>query len=241
MTVWVFTVVKDYADVLGFFLRHYSAFADRIIAWDDASTDGSTELLKACPIVDYRVWPYPGCGIQEELLLSFAQNNYPEACGRAVWAIWVDPDEFIYSESLAVKLELLRSRGVQVIKPDGFNMMHEGMPADDGRQIWEICKRGVPAEVYGKPVIFNPCARIGWDRGKHHLERCPWIVPAQNTGIKLLHYRYLGYEYTRKRNARNYDRCGIDKSAAWTCDPNYQGEHSAEWAWKMLKTAKEVI
>jgi glycosyltransferase involved in cell wall biosynthesis len=216
MTVRVFTVVKDYVDVLPFFLRHYSAFAERIIVWDDASTDGSTELLKACPIVDYRTWPHPGSGIQEDVLLNFAQESYHEACGMADWVIWVDPDEFIYHQYLIGMLELLRSRGAQVIKPDGFNMMHEGMPHNDGRQIWEICKRGVPAN-------------------------CPWIVPAKNTGIKLLHYRYLGYEYTRKRNQRNYDRCQPDKGAAWSCDPNYQGEHSAEWAWKMLKTAKEVI
>jgi len=241
MTVWIFTVVKDYCDVLPFFLRHYSQFAERIIVWDDASTDGSTELLKACPLVDYHIWPHPDSGIDESLLLNFAQDNYAQACGLADWAIWVDPDEFIYHTELVGMLALLRSRGVQVIRPDGFNMMHDGMPGNDGRQIWEICKRGVPAPVYGKPVIFNPCARLGWNRGKHDLERCPWIVPSKNTGIKLLHYRYLGYEYTRKRNQRNYERCGIDKSAAWTCDPNYQGEHSAEWAWKMLKTAKEVI
>jgi hypothetical protein len=62
--------------------------------------------------------------------------------------------------------------------------------------------------------------------------------------LKLLHYRYLGYEYTRMKNAKNYERCGLkngDKGAAWSCAPGYNGEHSPIWAKKAIQNAINVV
>lgn len=239
MKIIVFAICYNQSDVLPFFLRHYAAFADEISVFDDKSDDGSVELLKACPKVLLRDWPYNHMSNEDEFL-KHAYEWYPRAAGKFDWAIWVDCDEFIYHPELMSVLEWAKKEGVEVIKPDGFNMMHEGMPKDDGRQIWEICKMGVQAPVYSKPVIFQPHIHIEWNRGKHALENCNPRV-AHNTGVKLLHYRYLGYEYTKAKNAKNYARCDGDKVAAWTDRPDHKGEHSAEWAAKALKEAKEVI
>lgn len=237
MRIIVFSVCYNQADILPFFLRHYSEFADEISVWDDQSTDGSQGLLKANPKVILRDWPHPGSGISEDLFLNFAYEWYPKARGGFDWVIWVDPDEFIYASDVR---SVLYQNPNHVIRTEGFNMIGDGLPKDDGRQIWEVLKTGVPASVYSKPVVFRPEVELKWNRGKHALEHCSGLV-SYDAPLKLLHYRYLGAEYTRTKNAKNYDRCGGDKGAAWSCSPEWKGEHSPEWAELAKQNAVQVV
>lgn len=238
MRIIVMGICYNQADILPWFLRHYLAFADEISIWDDQSTDGSRELLQSTPWVVMRDWPHPGSGISEDLFLEFAYEWYPKARGKFDWVIWVDPDEFIYAPD--VRSVLGFQNGNDVIRTEGFNMTGDGLPQDDGRQIWEVLKAGVPAPVYSKPIVFRPEVELKWNRGKHALESCSGAV-SQDAPLKLLHYRYLGAEYTRAKNAKNYDRCGVDKGAAWSCSPEWKGEHSPEWAEMVKQNATQVL
>lgn len=231
MKILVFVITHNCADVMPFFLRHYSTFADEISAFDDRSTDGTREMLKNNSKVILREWPH-NTGIDEDLFLAHWQEWYPKARGAFDWVIIADPDEMIYHPNIRAKLIVERHHGTEVLIPDGFNMTGDGLPLDDGRQIWEISPMGVKAPVYSKPVIFNPAIRINWIRGKHALENCNPLV-GYDSKLKLLHYRYMGASYTAAKNAKNYARCGLqsgDKGAAWSCHPDYKGEHSAPWA-----------
>lgn len=239
MTIWTFTICRNSADLVRFWLRHYDRIADVMFVWDDNSTDGTKEILQEHRKVVCLKWPYD-TGIDEDRFLQFAYEQYPNAEGCADWVMWVDMDEFIYHPQLTDMIQDVDSSGYNVIRPDGFNMMHDGIPHDDGRQIWEVCNTGVAAPVYSKPVIFKPSSGVRWNRGKHELEHCQ-VKLAEGTGIKLLHYRYLGYEYTKQRNLNNYSRVPGDKAAAWTCNPDWHGEHSPDWAAQALKLAKPII
>jgi len=245
MKILVFVITYNCRDVLPFFLRHYETFADEISAFDDHSTDGTREMLKAHPKVILRDWPHEP-GINEDLFLAHWQEWYPKARGAFDWVFIPDPDEMIYSPDMLGTLALAKSVGIEVIKPTGFNMMGDGLPKDDGRQIYEINQMGVHAPVYSKPVVFDPNIKINWIRGKHDLENCNPVV-GRETGMKLLHFRYLGAEYTRAKNAKNYARCGLlsgDKGAAWSCSPGYDGpdkEHSPQWAEFAKKKAVNVM
>jgi hypothetical protein len=246
MKVLVFVITYNCADVIGYFLRHYSAFADEISAFDDFSNDGTRELLKANPKVLLRDWPHPGCGINEDLFLAHWQEWYPKARGGFDWVMIVDPDEFLWSPDVRATLEFAYKRGYQVALTEGFNMTGDGLPKDDGRQIWEIAPWGVAAPVYSKPVVFDPNIKINWIRGKHALENCNPIL-SRGPLFKLLHYRYMGANYTAAKNAKNYARCGLDsgdKGAAWSCSPGYNGidkEHSPLWAEEAKKKAINVL
>lgn len=234
MKIIVLAITHNCADVLPFFLRHYSTFADEIAVWDDASTDGTQTLLMRNDKVCLRDWPHK-TGIDEDLFLDHWQQWYPTTRGKFDWVMIVDPDEFIYAPFVRNELEREMDAGTEVIKPMGYNMTGNGLPKDDGRQIWEIAQMGVAAPVYSKPVIFRPHIKINWIRGKHALENCNPVI-SDNTDFKLLHYRYMGADYTRAKNAKNYARCGLlsgDKGAAWSCSPGYDGpdkEHSPQWA-----------
>jgi len=245
MKILVFVITHNCADVLPYFLRHYSTFADEIDAWDDKSTDGTREMLAAHPKVVLRDWPH-NTGIDEDLFLAHWQEWYPKARGHFDWVMIVDPDEFIWGLNIRQTLSHALAVGTEVVRSKGFNMVGDGMPKDTGLQLWEINPMGVPAPVYSKPVVFQPHIAINWIRGKHALEHCNPIVSAHEV-FKLLHYRYLGADYTRAKNAKNYARCGLlsgDKGAAWSCSPGYDGpdkEHSPQWAEEAKKKAVNVL
>ncbi len=229
MKIIVATLTHNNLDIIPFWLRHYALFADEIAVWDDNSTDGTKQILAAHPKVMLRDWPHAS-GIQEDVFLAHWYAVYPTAAEHGFdWMMLPDSDEFIYAPNVRAVLEAEKAIGTEVIQTQGFNMTGNGMPPDDGRQIWEILKTGVGSGVYSKPVVFNPAAKVQWVRGRHALENCS---PKMSDGpkLKLLHYRYLGGDYTKKRNAKNYDRVGADKGAAWSCAPDYDGEHSAKWA-----------
>jgi len=245
MKIIVFVITYNCIDTLPFFLRHYSTFADEISAFDDDSTDGTREMLAKHPLVKLRGWPHK-TGIDEDLFLAHWQEWYPKARGAFDWVMIVDPDEFIYAPFVINELHKAIADRYEVIRPTGYNMTGKGLPKDDGRQIWEIAPMGVHAPVYSKPVIFRPHIRINWIRGKHALENCNPVVN-EESAFKLLHYRYMGAEYTRAKNAKNYARCGLlsgDKGAAWSCSPGYDGrdkEHSPQWAEKARELSINVL
>ena len=235
MKILVFVLTYNCRDVLPFFLRHYETFADEISAFDDYSTDGTRDILRKHPKVVFRNWPHEP-GINEDLFLAHWQEWYPKARGAFDWVMIPDADEFLYSPDMFGTLALAKSVGIQVIKPRGFNLVGDGFPKDDGHsQIYELNPMGVEAPVYAKPVIFDPRIKIVWNRGRHDIENCDPVV-GRETGVKLLHARYFGADYTRSKNAKNYARCGLlsgDKGAAWSCSPSYDGpdkEHSPQWA-----------
>ena len=242
MKIVVCSLCHNEREMLPFFLRYYETIADIIHVWDDHSDDGSRYILQGHPKVCLHDWKFAD-GIDENKFLEFCYSTYHIFVGLADWVMWPDIDEFLYHPQLGLVLAEAQRDGHKILATTGFNMIHEGLPPDDGHsQIYELVKTGVPAPTYSKPVIFQPDTLIRWNRGKHRLENT--TEPAHDAGIKLLHYRYLGHDYTAAKNARNYARCGLlsfDKSAAWTCDPYYTGEHSAQWAETMLKVAIPVL
>ena len=242
MKVLVMTLTHNNADILPFFLRHYSTFADEIWAWDDGSTDGTRMLLSENPKTRVFDWPHH-TGIDEDQFLLHWQAEYPKARGEFDWVIIVDSDEFIFHPIIDWVLLRELAVGTEVIETEGFNMIGDGLPKDDGRQIWELSQLGVSSPTYSKPVVFRPEININWIRGRHAVEHCDPVFSSEPF-LKLLHYRYMGADYTRAKNAKNYARCGLlsgDKGAAWSCSPNYTGEHSAQWSEEAKRKSFNVI
>ena len=242
MKIRIASVLYNERDMLPFYLRHYASFADEIILYDDNSDDGSATLAVCCPIVTLKPWPFPS-GLDDNRMMDLWQVVMDQARKDGVdWVMMPDIDEILYSpRGLRQTCLDADAKGYQVITSEGWNMTGDGLPVDDGKsQITELLQTGVRAPVYAKSIIVNPKAKVNWNRGRHALENCnPRVSPAPM--VKLLHYRYLGYKYTKERNARNYHRVGADKGCAWSNAPDYHGEHSPEWAEGAKKLALNAI
>jgi glycosyltransferase involved in cell wall biosynthesis len=245
MKIWLYTVTHNEAKILPFFLRHYEQFCDRITVFDDASTDGTPDLVRACAKGHLEKYPYPD-GLDDRQFIQLAQSRtagYRRARGQADWVIWCDPDEFLYHPNLVPTLDQFLKAGVQVPLTRGFQMISDSFPDySTGRQIWELIDEGIEDPAYAKPLVFRPECELQWEPGKHYVHGS--FIRDVSPVLKMLHYRCLGLDYLRGRHARNYARCSKANIAAGLgmgVYPAYTGHMSEPWFKEVWPTRKPVL
>lgn len=201
MKVDVYSIMRNEIKIIPYFLRHYETFADRIFVWDDGSDDGTRETLESHPKV--QLLPIKLGRVDDTFFIRHLWPQYERLSrGRADWAICVDADEFVYHPNIVEKLEELSSKGVKKVCCNGFTMCHPTFPETTG-QIYDEMKLGVKDKLSTKTVLFNPEIRIRWSEGRHYCFGTAGVEVTHNTGINILHFRYLGWEYFKERIARN--------------------------------------
>lgn len=217
--VHVYTIARNEAKLMPYFLRHYSTFADKLIVYDEQSDDGTRELVKSCPKAELREWPH--VGLDDEKFLA-AINECRDMEGPAEWRIWADVDELLYHPEMlsmlgSVRLDLLGAIGYALISPNGLLV-------DDGRQLYEQVPTGIPQSNYDKFILHRFWLPVKHAIGRHTYGK-EWPQTLGRRGsipdLKLFHCHHIGgVEHTKEVNQRNYDRA-VDKRYAW----NYAPEH----------------
>lgn len=239
MSAWAFTVVRNEALLMPYWLRHYRTFCDRLIVYDDESDDGTQRIVKEG---GGELRPYPGSGLDDQAMAAFASETYREARGQAEWVVWVDADEFLYALQIKARLAALRADGVTLIQTEGYSMIGDAPPVGRG-QIYAECRQGFLNERYGKVCCFDPALDLTFDPGRHEI-RIRGDARQQAEPFKLLHYRYFGQEYHRERNNRNWARLTeANKSSRFGFEvaPGYSGPWSTAWYAEQAAQAVEVV
>lgn len=223
-----------------YFARHYSTFCERMILYDDASTDGTREIAMRAGA---EVRDCPWGGLDDIRAIDLASTQYREAEGEADWVIWVDCDEFIYHpRGIAQRLLELKADGVQLPRVDGYSMVAENPPSGPS-QIYDEIRTGFPDEAYSKPCVFDPSIGITWTTGRHVARA---TVPLQETSdpLRLLHYRYLGRRWHLERNARNFGHLTeLNKAMMHGMEtyPGATGKHTPVWYAEQVKLAQNCV
>ncbi len=244
MIVHVYTVTRNESTILPWFLRHYGhyGFAESIFVYDDHSDDGSKEIVFS---KFGTLWmDLDFTGLDDAKIADLFSNAYKKhSRGIADWVICVDADEFIYHPDLVNKLRQLKVEGIQVVACDGYQMLSEELPKN-GYQIYDTIREGIPDPRYSKAVVFSPEIDIRFAPGRHEFFLPQPCVVAKDTGIKLLHYRFLSEEYVRMKHAQNYSRLtDANKASGWGGHnaPTYSGEYDLAWYRRVLKEKKPCI
>lgn len=245
MKIRVVSACYNEREMLPFYLRHYVPIATEIVIYDDGSNDGSKDIARSCSIVQLRDWQYPS-GLHDDYMMELWQSAIAQAKADKIdWLLVPDIDEILWArEGLGAVFEQADANGYNVIASQGWNMTGDGLPKDDGKsQIWQLLTTGVLAPVYAKSIIIKPVPTVifNWNRGRHAMDPTNSGMSVSPPMVKLLHYRYLGFDYTARRNARNYERVGENKGAAWSNAPNWRGEHSASWSEKAKRLAMNAL
>jgi glycosyltransferase involved in cell wall biosynthesis len=209
--VHLYTVCWDEADMLGFFFRHYDPWVSRYVIYDDGSTDGSLDILRAHPRVELRTFARSEA---ESFVLSHRrlQNEaWKESRGQADWVVVTAIDEHLHVPGFAMTDYLAEEadRGVTLIPALGFDLNHPDMPGDTGL-LTERVPRGRPRLAFNKLSLFKPEAlrETGFGPGRHDATpRGDLCLPARDT-LLLWHYKHLGFERNADREAAQAERLG---------------------------------
>lgn len=201
-SITVLTWARNERHIMPFFLRHYAAFADRIIVWDNGSDDGTQDIVRAYPKAELRHWETGG--VFDELGHTKVKNTEYKSTGPG-WKIVVDTDEFVWcgQPGMRALLTRLHERGVTVVRTLGFDMVSPGVPEDDGRtQLTDIVKEGIPSPRYNKTVVFKRCVDVQFYHGCHSLKFKGDTSNVRVTPeplLKLLHYHWIGFDRVLSR------------------------------------------
>lgn len=170
---------------LPFLHKHYSKFCQRIVMYDQYSTDNSRQIARS---LGFEIREFGSRSqLNDQWYLDVKNNCWKEERGKDVdYVIVVDVDEFLAISGFGD----IHPRG-QVTAPivRGYNMISEKLPVND---IFEVNTGGF-SESYSKQAIFNPDAidEIHYVHGchKNHINgKIDTGGPVWN----LFHFRQIG-------------------------------------------------
>jgi len=205
MKVDVYTITYNDIKLLPYFLRHYETFADRIFAWDDGSDDGTRELLDSHPKVT--VLEHNLRKLDDFYFVQHLWPQYVKSRGHADWVICAESDEFVYHPNILEKLSELKSQKAKKVNCVGFDMYHPKFPETKG-QIYDEIKLGAPDSLLSKTIVIDPDVHVKWAVGRHRCSNEKTVT--FGSGIAILHYRLLGYDYYMEKYRKHYRRARVE-------------------------------
>ena len=187
--------------ILPFTLDYYSKYCEKIILLDNESTDRSREIASRYPNVSILSWSSNN-EMNDLAHVQIKSNVYKNSRGLADWVIVCDCDEFLYGIE---KLEELKDNNNKVPHVTGYQMVSDSFPIYDEELITKKIQTGFKDSVFDKQIIFDPNVEIRFGFGAHHFS-CNEPIKDSPTGLKLLHYKYLGVDYVHNKNMRSLSR-----------------------------------
>ena len=188
--IHVYTVCWNEEQFLPFFLRHYSSFADRIVVYDNQSTDSTPDIVRSCPIAELRTFDTNG-SFDDHANINIKNNSYKESCGEADYVIVVDSDELIYHPDLKRVLLQHKRDGITLPRTKGLDMVSWRFPTAE-KDITELVRLGRESLEYSKRCIFDPSLDMNFEIGCHDCTPEGNVVENKEAELFMLHYHYLG-------------------------------------------------
>ena len=197
MIIHYYTLCWNEEKILPFVLKYYSEYCDKMVFYDNQSTDNSHQIINSFKNTEIKTFATNN-QLHDGIQLELKNNVWKESRGIADWVIVCDTDEMLYHPHFIKKLEELKEKNVSIIKPHGYEMVSESFPEKDFLEI----KTGVKDNRHlGKCIIFNPnlISEINFKAGCHQCAPKGKVKFYKRKDFKLLHYKYLGMDYLINR------------------------------------------
>ncbi|WP_250433011.1 glycosyltransferase family 2 protein [Hanstruepera flava] len=192
-------------------LNYYTTFCSEITILNNNSSDNSIEIVKT---------EYPNVKIKnfgvENSFREDTQTELKNNCWKnsdADYVIVCDMDEFLYSDDLESKLNLLDKQRPAICSVIGYEMFSKKFPKNYNESLLDQVKYGIRNYRFDKSIIFNPkkIKNINYDFGAHTCLPEFYDKKAEDILIefKLLHFKYLSKKYLYRKHLNYTNRLSI--------------------------------
>jgi glycosyltransferase involved in cell wall biosynthesis len=185
--IHAYTLAWNEEMILPHFLRHYGRFCERIVVFDNESSDATASIVDSCPVAERRVWSSNN-QINELMYLDIKNSAYRESRGVADWVIVCDADEFLYHPELTELLASYQRRGITMPRVRGYEMVGTRVPGPT-ENLLEQFRLGAPNTWMDKQVVFSPNLDFRFGVGAHAHDPVPGARRSWFRRLKLLHYK----------------------------------------------------
>ena len=195
MKIACYTITYNEELMLPHFIKHYKQFCDKIVVYDNMSTDRTKQIAldNGCEVIS---WEAPGGGLNDNAYIQIKSNCYKQDKDNYDWVITVDCDEFYTHKNGVDKfLSILidyKNKGITLPKVQGYNMVSRD---HNFFHDFSTIKDGVLSESYSKRCIFNPKLNITWDVGCHEFKIIGnKEIESDEVSIILKHYKFINLD-----------------------------------------------
>jgi glycosyltransferase involved in cell wall biosynthesis len=220
MKIWVYSIAYNEGPFVKHFLAGYKD-AERIIVYDNMSTDDTVELLMQDPRVEVRQFDTNN-QIRDDLYLEIKNYSWMEARGKADWVIVVDFDEIFNHCSFNkqgnpvfdLNLSDMDKGGFNIVKPYGYNMISLDAPLYAEGHPYNYSKNATYHVPEEKMCCFKPdeIFEMRYYIGGH--SAAPLDRNQGTSGIriwhqgdyKLMHFKFWNLDTYMKRMAEYQTR-----------------------------------
>lgn len=211
MNITLYTICWNEDRMLDFFFRHYDQYVNHYIFYDDGSTDRTLDILRSKKNVEIRKFPRS----HEFSYVYSAQNlhndMWKECKETSDWVIITPVDEFLYHKNMKTYLKESLNKGISCIPAMGYKMISQKFPHPSDNLIDKI-KTGARCNMMDKISILNPkkLKEINYEVGRHRAKPEGDIIYPKQTELLNLHFKYLSFDYIKKRYQELNNKLGID-------------------------------
>jgi glycosyltransferase involved in cell wall biosynthesis len=176
--------------MIPYLMRHYGEFA-HVIFLESNSTDNTVCLAESLG-AEVRQFLMP------DELSDQTHVDVKNECWKgseADWCMVVDADEFVYHPDL---INILINTEATIIQPSFHNMFSEKFPKTKGQIYDEVQYGTANGGIWeSKPIIFKPkeIQSMNWHPGSHYASPVGNVKFSYDSGIKILHMRFLSRKY----------------------------------------------
>jgi hypothetical protein len=226
--------------MLPFFFNHYDKLVDHYYIYDNQSTDGSLGILSSHPNVTILPFVLEGDSLIEAAIKKL-NDIWKPSIGNADWVTVCNIDELFWHPNLYKYLTRCNKKGITYLISEGYQMITKEFPNKNV----ELTKKIITGErdkKFDKPSFFNPnkITHSGFTMGRHSATPKGCIILPKENEILLLHYKYLGLNYVKKRHAELNAR-RRKKDVAKNYGHQYDAEQTIELYKNYSAKAKKVI
>ena len=124
----------------------------------------------------------------------------------ADWVILTEIDEHLYHRNLTAYLGMCKKRGITIVPALGYQMLCATFPPAD-QLLCQAVTTGAPWQRMNK-LASDAVETLNYAPGRHTARPTGRIVAPRYDRVLLLHYRYLDFERTYRRNQAAAVSCG---------------------------------